>query len=349
MSDIVERRTEETRKLQMTGGSTYILSLPKHWITQNHLTKGSALLVRQEDDGALSVMPSKPGKQEKQDEAIIRIMSSDQPDSVTRKVVATYLVGYNILHVKTQGQQQLSSKLRNNLKTFSRHFLVGTEIVTDTPTDLTLQVLLNYSELSVESVLRRMAIITASMHRDAVDALRKRDHSAANAVVETDNEVDRFNLYIVRLLKLAVSNPRLLKEIGLKNAKTCLGYRLITKSIERTADHATKIAENVLSLKENVNEELIERVEGMSTIAISMFEDAINALFKGDFNLAETVMENIHQIVKLEKEAVLHSQHVGIEEIASLRLLIESVRRTAEYASDIAEIVLNLNVESILS
>jgi hypothetical protein len=34
--------------------------------------------------------------------------------------------------------------------------------------------------------------------------------------------------------------------------------------------------------------------------------------------------------------------------IASLRLLIESVRRTSEYASDIAEVVLGLNVESIL-
>jgi len=34
--------------------------------------------------------------------------------------------------------------------------------------------------------------------------------------------------------------------------------------------------------------------------------------------------------------------------IASLRLLIESARRTSEYASDIAEVVLDLNVESIL-
>jgi hypothetical protein len=32
-----------------------------------------------------------------------------------------------------------------------------------------------------------------------------------------------------------------------------------------------------------------------------------------------------------------------------LRLLIESVRRTAEYAADISEVVLNLNVESVLS
>ena len=57
----------------------------------------------------------------------------------------------------------------------------------------------------------------------------------------------------MRLLKLAVSNARVVKEIGLNSPRDCLGYRLIAKSVERTADHATKIAENVLLLKENVN------------------------------------------------------------------------------------------------
>ena len=341
-------QNDETRKLQVTGGSTYILSLPKRWVTQNQLTKGSPLLIHEEDDGSLSIIPSKLEKLEKQDDALIRVSSIDKPDAVTRKIVSAYLVGYNILHIKAQGQQQLSSKLRNHLKNFARHFLVGTEIVTDTPTDLILQVLLNYSELSVQSALRRMSIITSSMHKDAIAAFKSLDYSAAKAVIETDNEVDRFNLYIIRLLKLALSNPRVLKEIGLNNAKSCLGHRLITKAVERTADHATKIAENVRVLKEKVSDELIERIEKMSALAISMFEDSIKSLFKGDFNLAETVIEKITRIIKLEKEAVLSSQNVGTEEIASLSLLIESVRRTAEYASDIAEVVLNLNVESVI-
>ena len=32
----------ETRKLQVTGGSTYVLSLPKRWVTQNGLEKDPA-------------------------------------------------------------------------------------------------------------------------------------------------------------------------------------------------------------------------------------------------------------------------------------------------------------------
>jgi phosphate uptake regulator len=118
--------------------------------------------------------------------------------------------------------------------------------------------------------------------------------------------------------------------------------------VERTADHAVSIAENVSLLKKRIDDEALRKIENMSALAISAFEDAIDSLFKHDFNLAENVIEKTKEIAKLEKEAVLSSQKIGIEEIASLRLLIESVRRTAEYASDIAEIVLNLNIESVL-
>ena len=55
-----------------------------------------------------------------------------------RTAISAYLSGYNILHIRAQGQKLLSSNLRNHLKSFARNYLVGTEIVIDTPTDLTL-------------------------------------------------------------------------------------------------------------------------------------------------------------------------------------------------------------------
>ena len=348
MTKEIEKQNEEQRKLQVTGGSTFILSLPKEWAIRNELKRGSSMVVREEDDGSLSIAPSKFVKKEKQDEAFIKASVNDNPDAVMRTAISAYLGGYNILHIRASSQKVLSSKVRNHLKNFARHYLVGTEIVIDTPMELTLQVLLNYPELTVQNALSRMSIIASSMHKEAVVALKKLDYSAAKSVIETDREVNRFGLYIVRLLKLAVSNPRIVREIGLNSQRDCLGYRLIAKSVERTADHATKIAENTLCLKEQVNEELLEKISELSSLAISMFENAMDALFRRDFNLAETVIEKIGQVHKLEKEAVLSTQNVRTEEVVNLRLLIESVRRTAEYASDISEVVLNLNVESVL-
>jgi len=349
VAEETEKINEEQRKLQVTGGSTFILSLPKEWATKNALKRGSSMMVREEEDGSLSIVPSTFPKKEKQDEAFIKVSQDDNPDAIMRTAISAYLSGYNILHIKAQGQKLLSSKLRNHLKNFARNYLVGTEIVIDTPTELTLQVLLNYPELTVQNAISRMSIIASSMHEEAITSLRKPDYQNSKAVIETDREVNRFGLYIVRLLKLAVSNQRIVREIGLTSQKECLGYRLLAKAVERTADHATKIAENTLLLKEPVNKELLEKISQLSDLAISMFENSMETLFKHDFNLAENVIERLSQVHKIEKETVMYSHNAESEEMVNLRLLIESVRRTAEYAADISEVVLNLNVESVLS
>ncbi len=338
----------EMRKLQVTGGSTYVLSLPKEWVTQNNLKKGSSLLIREEENGALSILPQEMGKTESTQEAFIEVSPKDNPNALTRKVVAAYLVGYNMIHIRAKNQQQLSSRQRNTLKNFARRLLVGTEIVTDASTELTLQVLLSYPELSVPSALRRMCIITSSMHKDAITALKKLDNQLAEDVIATDNEVDRFHLYIIRQLKMAVQNPRIIKEIGLKNPRDCLGYRLITKTVERTADHAVNIARNILPLKKRLDEKALTKIEQMSELAISSFETAVESLFKREFDNAEGIIERTEEIISLEEEAVLFSRETGMEEITNIRLIIESVTRAAEYANDIAEIVLNLTVESVI-
>jgi phosphate uptake regulator len=339
----------ETRKLQITGGSTYIVSLPKKWITSNQLKKGSSLTFFEEDNGSLSILSSSElVRKEKPDEALIKVSPNENPDTIIRKTVSAYLLDYNMIRIKARDQQQLSSKQRTAIKNFARDLLVGTEIVTDTPTELTLQVLLSYPELSIQSALRRMCIITSSMHRDALTALKELDSQLAKSVIATDDEVDRFNLYVIRQLKMAIQNPSIIKEIGLTTARDCLGYRLVTKSVERTADHAASIAENVLLLKRPIGEEIFKYLEEMSTLAVSMFETAIESLFRLDFNLAESVIQKTKEINFTMKEALLSSKKIGTEEIANLRLVIESLRRTAEYASDIAEIVLNMTVESII-
>jgi phosphate uptake regulator len=306
--------------------------------------------LREEEGGLLSIIPTGTAiLQQKTDEATIKVTTKDSPDLIIRKVVSTYLVGYNMIHIKAESQKQLSGKQRHDVKDFSRRMLVGTEIVTDTPQELTLQVLLSYPELSVQSALRRMSIITASMHRDALTALKGIDNQQAKEVLTTDNEVDRFNLYIVRQLKTAIQNPRIIKEIGLQNARDCLGYRLVTKSVERTADHAANISENVLRLRKKLEPEISEKLEEMSNIAISMFEAAIDALFRQDYALAESIVKKTKDVIIIEKEAVVAFQKMDVENAPYVRLIIESIRRTAEYASDIAEIVLNLTIESILS
>jgi phosphate uptake regulator len=216
---------------------------------------------------------------------------------------------------------------------------------------VTLQVLLSYPELSIQDALRRMYIISTSMHKDAITALKEMNRDLAQEVVSIDDEVDRFSFYIIRQLKSAVQDDAILKELGLNTPRDCLGFRLITKSVERIADHAVSIARNILSIETPIDKEVIERFDHVSTYATALFDDAMLSLYKQEYDLADDVVERKTQLDQYEVELLnLISRNVGDEEAkASLRLVVESIRRTVEYASDIAEIVLNLTITKMES
>ncbi len=349
MSETQKKDIEENRKIQVTGGSTFILFLPKKWIQKNQIKKGDTVFVHEEENESLLIDTLGAGKYEKKEETIIRIFPTDCTSSILRKTVSTYLIGYTKIRILTNSPHKLSPKLRNELKNFVRQFLVGTEILTDTSSELALQVLLNYRELSMQNVLKRMAIITSSMHKDAMLALEKMDKQIAKSVIATDSEVDRFSFYMIRQTKLAISNRQTIKAIGLKNERDCLGYRLITKSIERTADHAAKIAGYVSNFKHKPEQFIIDKIKNLSNFAVSMFDKSIIALFERNYDLADKVSYSLNEFARLEKDLLNKSKPNESADLSNLRLLLESVIRTAEYASDIAEVVLNLNVESILS
>jgi phosphate uptake regulator len=337
---------EELRKVQVTGGSTFIISLPKAWVEQMGLQRGSVVRISQKDDLTLYLTPEGIDSQDTQKKVIITPKQEDTPESIVRRVVSAYLMGYNIIQLRTP-QQRLDSGQRFSVKDFTRKKLVGTEILADLPQDLTLQVLLSYAELSVKDALRRMSVIAASMHRDAIIALGTDDVNLAREIVAMDDEVDRFNLYIIRLLKVAVVDGHILKESGLKSPRECLGYRLITKSVERMADHAVNIAHNRLELTLSVVEDtLLSKLTKLSDLALQIFENAMEAVFDESYEEADAVLDMASQTREMEAE-ILHLivKHAPPEEVPALRLIVESILRTAEYGADIAETVLNMTVK----
>lgn len=337
---------EEMRKVQLTGGSTYIVSLPKRWVQQMGLQRGSLVSITKLDDLSLRIQPKRADKGEKPRRATINVFDGDAPMNVVRRVISAYLLGYNIIQVSNT-ENRIDSGQRFAVKDFTRKKLVGTEILSDLPQDLTLQVLISYSELSVKDALRRMTVIAASMHREAITTLSEDMPRLAREIISMDDEVDRFSLYIIRLLKVAVSDSLILRESGLRSPRECLGYRLITKSVERMADHAVNIARNSLTLTlSHMSEEILNELRNVSDSAVMVFEHAVEALFDGNYAAADRVMEMAEKTRSMEAGAIQKIiKNASPEDVPALRLIIESILRTAEYGSDIAEVVLNMTIQ----
>lgn len=339
---------DEVRKVQLTGKSTFIVSLPKKWVTSMGLNAGSQLVVSSSSGASLVFTPRELVRPPPPKEAEIRVRQKDDLNALARKIIALYLVGYKFILISTK-DERITSLQRNFIKDLTRKKLFGTEIISDSPKEMKLQVLLGYPELSVEDALRRMCLIAVSMHEDVMRMLTDPSNGSTRDVIALDDEVDRFSLYIIRQLKAAVQDERVLKDIGFSNAIECLGYRIVVKSVERIADHAVKIGEATLSLDHEMETPVVHRMFDMSSFAKSVFEDSIKSLHKKDYLLADDVVARAERIALMENEAIeFVAKRAKVSEMATIRMIMESVRRTAEYASDIAEIVLNLNVNQVI-
>jgi phosphate transport system protein len=95
--------------------------------------------------------------------------------------------------------------------------------------------------LPIPAKLERMADLTTVMVRQALDSFVNLNKEQAERVLRMDDEVDRYNHEIIQeLIKVMHSSPALI-EPGLSMFSA-------TRHLERIADHATNIAEDVIYL-----------------------------------------------------------------------------------------------------
>jgi len=338
-----DQRTSDYRRVQITGRGSYVISLPKKWVSDLGLSKGERVAILRESDGSLSLIPKEYERKEETREIEFHVQRNMDPQSIMRRLVSLYLVGYNTIKIMLE-ENRFSPVRRDILREFVRKKLMGTEIVTESSNEIFLQVLLSYPQLTAENALRRMATIAEWMHKDAVQSLREKNGELVDEVARMDDEVDRFGFYVVRQLKTAVRDPRIVKELGLKSLVDCLGYRLVVKSVERAADHAVLVAKNLV--EGSINKQLLDRIQAMSDFASMTFDTAMKSLYNRDYQMADAVLSKAGKIESLEAEAIdeISKSRLGSEDTSSLRLVLESLRRISEYGCDIAEVVLNLTV-----
>ncbi len=340
---------EETRKIQFTGKSSYIVSLPKRWIMELGLKRGDQVRMSRQGASALQIYPPEfQPKAVQKDDAIIEISINEETPSIVRRLISVYFLGFKTIHVNPK-EGRLRPDQRKSVKEAVKRMLMGSEITSDSSGGITIQVLVNLLELSVDGAFKRMIHLAKSMLTDAILSVGEENHDLAREVINTDDEVDRFGFYIIRQLKIAIQNEHMLREMGFENARDCLGYRLVVKNIERTGDHAAMIARDLLEFKKGIKKEVLAKIQEMSGFAISVLDDACLSMFKEDYMQAERTVMSSSDISKYERKVLESSRHLrDHQEIYRIRRITENIRRIAEYASDIAEIVLNMTVEKTI-
>ena len=346
MSSSIEN-TSQTRKMQLSGGSTYIISLPKTWINELKIKIGDDITIVKNSNQSLTLYPRDVKKQNKSNVAVISSRQKDSAESIKRKIIAAYLSGYKTIKIRTKGMRILPEHSRS-IRELVRSTMIGTEIVESSSEIIVIQVLTRLPELSFETALKRMHLMATNMVRESIEALEKTDIEHANEIVSMDDEVDRFSLYMRRNLVSAVENKNILQDMGLRKPSDCLAYRTVVSRIERIADHASLIAKRIKFTEDKIDPKIIIKIKKLSEESLRIFEESITSVETHDFEKGEKVAEKVSQIIHDEKQIMSKIKETE-KNSTIIRFVLEDLRRIAEYSSDIAEVSIDENIQSIIS
>ncbi|GBH33627.1 transcriptional regulator [Nitrosopumilus zosterae] len=333
--------------MQLSGGSTYIISLPKNWIEELKIKVGENVTIIKNSNKSLTLIPKEGENQTKKSTAVILSNQKDSGESIKRKIIAAYLSGYKTIKITTKGMR-IPAEHSRSIRELVRSTMIGTEIVESSSENIIIQILTRLPELSFETALKRMYLMANNMVLEAIEALEEADTSHADEVANMDDEVDRFGLYMRRNLVLAVGNENFLQDMGLRKPSDCLGHRAIVSRIERIADHASLIAKRTKFIEGKIDSKIFVKIKKLSEKSLEVFEKSIMAVQEHDFEKGEKVAEKVYQVIEEEKQIMSKIKETE-KNSTIIRFVLEDLRRIAEYSSDIAEVAIDENIQNIIT
>jgi phosphate uptake regulator len=330
----------EVRKVYKTGGSTYVISLPKKWVEKNNIKAGDSLVITQQS-GSLLIESSV----HERGENIVEIKTSQLPsrEAFERLIIAYYLIGCDTLKIKLDKDPgRFKQSARKVLD-----YLVGVEIVEDLGNSITMEILLDDKRMPTLKVLERIHLINKSMLNDIIKVMETGDPELARDIIAREKEVDRLYFLVVRQLKSAVQYPQVAEKLSIGNQRDSLGYRIMVKSLERIADHIENIAKSYVSLVEvEENPDIEDFVELAREVAV-IYDSSSLSIFNREKSSAEDVFLSLKKA--RANHGKLSNKLVQIKTNPSSMIhrksIIDSLGRILSYCSDIAEISLNMSVD----
>jgi len=184
----------EYRKIQLTGDSTYVISLPKVWIKNNKINKGDVLsVVARGEEITFRI------KEEKERAAEIKIRTKDA-EFLTRLLITKYIQGFDTITLSSKDRMDL--KIREHLIKTSTH-LIGLEHFGETRDTITFRMLMKGGRDFRES-MERMHDLSILSLKELLDELENQqfNESLLNGIIQRDNDIDKFYFLVLRQLSI---------------------------------------------------------------------------------------------------------------------------------------------------
>jgi phosphate uptake regulator len=269
------------RKIQLSGGLTYTVSLPKNWVREMGLKKGDEIILQPRDDRSLLISTSEGNVEREIKQVSVTIKEKIEPEYLERRLISFYEAGYDsiIIHRDAEIADELREKLFSVLSKLS-----GLEVVEEDSYSLVLYSFLDVAHMRMDKTLERMEIILRSMIKDLARAMKTKNQSIVKSIIKRDDELDKFYSFLCKQVFISLKNKEIAEKIGFKFQSLILPYKSYGKCLENMGDIICLISRTTKFEKATVQLPLIADFE-------KMFSNAVKAFKLGDIDAENEIVE----------------------------------------------------------
>jgi len=332
----------EIRRVQVTGGASFVVTLPKDWAEAQKIVKNDPVGLIVQPDGTLLITKKIT------EDPVQRIKEIDStaitdPAFLFRMLIGAYITGFTMIRITTK--VRFPPFVRTVVRDFTQ-MTIGQEVVEESETAITIKDLLNPAEMPYDNTIKRMFVIIKTMHEDAVTALETHNRALAMDVIKRDTDADRLNWLIARQTSMILQNASLSRKMGI-SPNMATNYYMLSRIIERVGDHAVRIAEHSIPIIDvDFDKKFMNAIRKASALSLEIFDRSIITFFNADMKEAHRNIESITALENICGE--INNMVLKQDALVALNIayISESIRRAGEYAGDISETVINLLVDN---
>jgi len=328
----------EVRRLQLTGGSTYIVSLPKRWVLDHGLAAKDQVRVEWRPSGNLRIIPESSSIIRRRE---VDIHLDNLPDNLSiDHLIAAYLAGANIIRIhRKNGFDTKDRKLFRRFISIGR----GIEIVNETDRMLEIESLVNAGSLPIISSLNRMYLLIRRVLSDILESFVSKDPSYLEDIEDRENEVDALRLLVERQIGEILESAYLEDSAGINRWEAAELGNLV-RTMERIGDHVYALGQLA---KDSEKANSID----INELPFSLIPSWLEAFKALNSNIKRPNLNQIHDAknqlrndmaVLSEFEENLWTETDTVHALY-LHRCSESIRRLCAYVNDMAEINLNIH------
>ena len=323
----------ESRKLQKTGGSTLIVSLPKKWIKKNKLGAGSEVRLIKQPDGTITIDPGNSNVNKKK--STVKC-NNEESQHLFRDLIGVYLAGGT--EIKVIGSPRLTVGERKTIRKFSAS-VIGLEIIEEEATLAILTDMSNPGALPLRTAIKRLYKIVNAMYNDSILILEGAEDLAAD-VVDRDKEADKLQWFIERQFNMMLEDSSLSRPLQATSFEGVI-YSNVARYLERIADHACRLAEigYVAGLIPG------RKMLPLAKDAGDIMKEAMKSFINNDPRKATTIIDKGKKTMQKAQTYFENKYKKEIEHPLEFSIAIDAIMRTIAYSTDISEAAINYSAK----